>query len=291
MQIGFIGTGTMGNAMSRSLIEAGYQLTVYDLNRAATTNLCELGARWVDTPRAVAEASQVVFTSLPGPAEVWEVALDSETGILAGLAKGGTYIDTTTNSPTVWQEVSDRCLDAGIEVLDAPVSGRPPDMSVMVGGDRQIFDKHQPLLKSIGRDVIYVGESGSGCKAKLVNQYLGFTNYVAAIEGLIIGAKAGLDLNILARIISVSSGASKTFEAIPDGVFDGEFKAEGTVDIIAKDLGLACELARNLQAPSAMGLAAEDVFKRGQAQGLGGLGYHAATQVLEQVAGAKLRAL
>ena len=163
-------------------------------------------------------------------------------------------------------------------------------MTIMVGGDRDSFEKYQPVLESIGSNIFYVGESGTGCMAKLVNQYLTYANYVAAIEGLLIGAKAGIDINTLVRIISVSAGASRSLDGIPGGVFDGEFRNTGTVDIIAKDLGLACELARNVQAPASMGIVAEDVFKRGQAQGLGRMGFHAATQVLEQVAGAKLRA-
>ncbi len=105
MQLGFIGTGTMGNPMARCLMAAGHQLTVYDLRREATANLCELGARWAETPRTVAEASEVVFTSLPGPAEVEQGVLDPVTGILAGLRPGGAYIDMTTNAPSVFRRL------------------------------------------------------------------------------------------------------------------------------------------------------------------------------------------
>src|SRR5437773_8675049 len=103
MQLGFVGTGTMGYQMVRCLLEAGHQLTVYDLRREATANLCELGARWAETPRTVAAASEVVFTSLPGPAEVEQGVLDPVTGILAGLRPGGAYIDMTTNAPSVFR--------------------------------------------------------------------------------------------------------------------------------------------------------------------------------------------
>ena len=114
MQLGFVGTGTMGNPMAQCLIAAGYQLTVYDLRREATTNLCELGARRAETPRTVAEVSEVVFTSLPGPAEVEQGVLDPVTGILAGLRPGGAYIDMTTNAPSVFRRLA--------EVCQAPVS-------------------------------------------------------------------------------------------------------------------------------------------------------------------------
>ena len=289
MNLGFIGTGTMGNPMSRCLIEAGHQLAVYDVRREATTNLCEMGATWADSPRAVAEASQVVFTSLPGPVEFQQVVLHPDNGILSGLPRNGAYIDTTTNSPTVFREVAAQCRNAGIKILDAPVSGRPPEMTIMVGGDKADFEEHRPLFDNIARNVFYVGETGTACAAKLVTQYLGYCNYVTALEGLIIGAKAGIDLDILASIVPVSAGASRSFLGIPDGVFNGEFKSNRTLDIIAKDLHLACELARDVAAPDSMGLVAEDLYQRAQSQGMGKMGFHAVVQILEQMAGAELR--
>jgi 3-hydroxyisobutyrate dehydrogenase-like beta-hydroxyacid dehydrogenase len=212
MELGFIGTGTMGNAMARCLIDGGHQLTVHDLRREAATNLCEMGARWADTAKAVAEASHVVFLSLPGPAQMEAVMLDPEAGVLAGLRPGSALGDTTTNSPKVFRQVAEVCRTKGVEVLDMPVSGRPPNMTIMVGGDREVFDKHRPVLDCMGKNVFYVGESGAGCTAKLVTQYLGYTNLIAAAEGLLIGAKSGLDLTVLAQIVPVSAGASRAFE-------------------------------------------------------------------------------
>ena len=197
MELGFIGTGTMGNPMACCLIEAGHQLTVHDLRRENTTNLCEMGAHWAENPAAVAAASEVVFTSLPGPAEVEYVVTDPSQGILAGLPAGGAYIDMTTNSPTVFRRVASACRDRGIEVLDAPVSGRPPRTTVMAGGEEATFNKCKPLLETMAGDIFYVGETGAGCTAKLVTQYLGYSNFITALEGLIIGAKAGLDGGVL----------------------------------------------------------------------------------------------
>ena len=290
MRIGFIGTGTMGNPMSQCLLDAGHQLTVHDLRREAAANLCQSGAAWSDSLREVAEASELVFASLPGPVEVEKAALDSATGILAGLQPGGAYVDTTTNSPAVFRRVAAECRTLGIEALDSPVSGRPPNMTMMVGGDRATFEKYRPVLESMGRYLFYVGESGSGCAAKLVTQYLGYCNYVTALEGMLIGAKAGLDLNLLAKIVPVSAGASRSFDGLPDGVFDGGFKSSGTLDIIAKDLRLACELAREVRSPAQVGLIADGLYRRAQAQGWGQEGYHAVVQVLEEMAGAQLRA-
>jgi 3-hydroxyisobutyrate dehydrogenase len=290
MDLGFIGTGTMGTPMARCLIEAGHRLTVHDLRRDATATVCALGAQWADDPRRVAEASTVVFTSLPGPAEVAAVALDPERGILAGLARGGAYIDMTTNAPNVVRRIAAAARARGVEMLDAPVSGRPPGMTIMVGGDATTFATYRPLLDAMGRHVFHVGPIGTGCVAKLVTQYLGYANLITSIEGMLIGAKAGVDLGVLARIVPVSAGASRTFDNIPRGVFPGTFTAGGTLDIVAKDVHLACELAREVGAPAHTGLVADDVYKRAQARGWGQEGFPVVARVLEAMAGVELRA-
>ena len=289
MRLGFIGTGTMGNPMARCLIEAGHQLTVHDTRREVTTNLCEMGAHWADNPKAVAEQSQVVFTSLPGPAQVESVLLDPSTGVLAGLAPGNAYIDMTTNSPTVFRRVAEECKARGVGVLDAPVSGRPPGMTIMAGGNAETFAKYRPLFESMAGNIFHLGETGAGCITKLVTQYLGYSNFVTALEGLIIGAKAGVDIGALAQVVPVSAGASRVFDNIPRSVFSGEFLSGGSLDIVAKDLHLACELAREVGAPASMGNIADDVFKRSQAQGWGQDGFPKAAKILEELAGVELR--
>src|SRR5205085_8010918 len=186
-------------------------------------------ARSADDPGAVARGSEVVFTSLPGPAEVEHAALDPVSGILAGLSTGGAYIDLTTNAPAVARRVAEACRARGVDALDAPVSGRPPTMTVMVGGPAPVFEKYRPLFAAMAGNIFYVGETGAGCIAKLVTQYLGYTNFVAALEGLLIGAKAGIDLGVLARIVPLSAGASRTFDNIPRSVLSRTFTAGGTL--------------------------------------------------------------
>ena len=303
MRLGFVGTGTMGNPMARCLIDAGHQLTIHDLRRDATTNLCDLGARWAESPRATAEASEVVFTSLPGPTEMEHAVLDPSTGILAGLTSAGTrpagdkplpytrgYVDMTTNAPGVVRRIAEACRARGVAMLDAPVSGRPPGMTIMVGGDAAAFATYRPLLACMGRNVFHVGETGAGCIAKLVTQYLGYANLVTALEGFLIAAKAGVDLGVLAQIVPVSAGASRTFDHIPRSVLTGTFTAGGTLDIVAKDVHLACELAREVGAPAHTGLIADDAYQRAQAQGWGQLGFPIVARVLEAMAGVELRA-
>jgi 3-hydroxyisobutyrate dehydrogenase-like beta-hydroxyacid dehydrogenase len=289
MRVGYIGTGVMGSAMAQCLIEAGHEVTVYDVRREATAGLVAAGAAWAGSPREVAARSEVVFTSLPGPAQVEQVLLDPETGILAGLAKGGCFIDTTTNSPTVFRRLAAACLERGVEVLDSPVSSRPPEMTMMVGGAESTYTKYRPLLECMGKYIFYLGEAGAGCVAKLVTQYMGYCNFITAAEGLLIAAKAGIDLETLAQIVPVSAGGSRQFAAFPTSVFNGTLTAPGTLDIVAKDLMLACEMARDMHVLARMGSVAEDIFKRGQAAGWGNLGYPNVVRVLEEWAGIELR--
>jgi 3-hydroxyisobutyrate dehydrogenase len=290
MRLGFVGTGTMGAPMASCLIDAGHELAVYDVRPEATAPLAARGARVVGGPAEVARLSNAVFTSLPGPREVEQAVLDSSSGILAGMAAGGGYIDMTTNSPGVARRLAEACRARGVAMLDAPVSGRPPTMTVMVGGEVPVLEKYRPLLAAMAGNIFHVGEAGAGCVAKLVTQYLGYTNFVAALEGMLIGAKAGIDLAQLARIVPLSAGASRTFDNIPRSVLTGSFTAGGTLDIVAKDLSLACDLAREVAVPAQLGLLAHDVLHRAQAQGWGHEGFPVAAKILEAMAGIELRA-
>jgi 3-hydroxyisobutyrate dehydrogenase-like beta-hydroxyacid dehydrogenase len=289
MQLGFVGTGTMGTPIAGCLIDAGHSLTVCDIRPAATAVLAARGAAAVDSPRAVAECSEIVFTSLPGPDQMEPAALDPATGILAGLRAGGGYVDLTTNAPGVARRVAEACRGKGIDMLDAPVSGRPPGMTVMVGGEAAAFARCRPLFEAIARNIFYVGAAGAGCIAKLVTQYLGYTNFVAALEGMLIGAKGGVDPGVLAQIVPFSAGASRTFDNIPRSVLTGAFTAGGTLDIVAKDLHLAGDLAREVGAPANLGLLAHDILHRAQAQGWGQDGFPIAARILEAMAGCELR--
>jgi 3-hydroxyisobutyrate dehydrogenase-like beta-hydroxyacid dehydrogenase len=290
MRLGFVGTGTMGAPMAGCLLDAGHQLAVYDIRADATAALCARGARPLEGPAAVARDSEVVFTSLPGPTEMEHAVLEPQNGILAGLQRGTAYIDMTTNAPAIARRVAEACRARGIDMLDAPVSGRPPTMTVMVGGDATVFGRYRPLLAAMAGNIFHVGGAGAGCTAKLVTQYLGYTNFIAALEGMLIGAKAGIDLAVLAQIVPLSAGASRTFDNIPRSVLPGSFAAGGTLDIVAKDLHLACALAREVGAPAHLGLLAHDVMSRAQSQGWGQEGFPIAARILEAMAGAELRA-
>jgi 3-hydroxyisobutyrate dehydrogenase-like beta-hydroxyacid dehydrogenase len=290
MRIGFVGTGTMGGPIAQRLMAAGHDLAVHDIRPEATAALAERGAAVFDTAAAAAHEAAVVFISLPGPQEVEEAMLAPRVGILAGLRSGGFCIDLTTNAPATIRQLADACDSRGVRFLDAPVSGRPPNMTVMVGGAPDDFAACRPLFEAIARNVFRVGASGSGCVAKLATQYMGYTNFIAALEAMLIAAKAGIDLDVLAQIVPVSAGQSRTFDNIPRGVLSRSFAAGGTLDIIVKDVGLACALAREVEAPAALGGAACELYRQAQAEGWGHEGFPVVARLLERMAGTELRA-
>jgi 3-hydroxyisobutyrate dehydrogenase-like beta-hydroxyacid dehydrogenase len=289
MRIGFIGTGTMGTPIAGCLLRAGHTLSVHDRRPAATDALCTQGASRAESAFDAVRETDVVFTSLPDPAAFEVAVMEPQTGILAGLRPGAVHIDLTTNAPETIRRIGEAYRARGIELIDAPVSGRPPTMTVMAGASDAAFARCKPLLDAIAAQVFHVGPSGSGTVAKLVTQYLGYTNLIAAIEGMLIAAKAGIDLDIMARIVPVSAGQSRTFDAIPRGVLPGTFAAGGTLDIVAKDIDLASQLARTLGAPAALGVLAADLYKRAQARGWGQEGFPVVARILEEMAGAELR--
>ena len=289
MRIGFVGTGTMGTPIAGCLIRAGHSLSVYDLRAEATATLCAQGAVRTDSAFAAARDNEVVFSSLPGPAEFESAMLEPQIGILAGLRPGAVHIDLTTNAPKTVARVAEACRLRGVELIDAPVSGRPPTMTVMIGASDTAFARYRSLFDCIAANVFHVGPSGAGATAKLVTQYLGYTNFIASIEGMLVAAKAGIDLETLARIVPVSAGQSRTFDNIARGVFPGTFAAGGTLDIVAKDVALACQLARDVGAPATLGTFASDIYQRAQANGWGREGFPVVARVLEAMAGIELR--
>ena len=283
-----IGVGTMGSLMASRLLDAGVDLAVHDLRRAAAEPLLARGASWAGTAAAAVRDRGMVWVSLPGPAQVESVLLGNNAAVLDAMPAGATLVDTTTNDPDVARRVASACERRGLAMLDAPVSGRPPTMTMMAGGERTAFETALPALETVAAQVFYVGPAGAGCVAKLATQYMGYTNLIAAIEGMLIGKMGGVDPAILAEIVPVSAGASRAFRIIPDAILDGTYQAGGTLDIVAKDVALACELAERLDAPANTGGVANLIYKTAQDAGLGREGYPVVARVLEVMAGIEL---
>ena len=284
----FIGVGTMGSLMAGRLLDAGIDLVVYDLRREAAEPLLDRGARWASSAEEAVAGCDMVWTSLPGPTQVESVLLGDEAGVLSAMAPGAVLVDTTTNDPDVARRVSSACSERGLTMMDAPVSGRPPTMTMMVGGDRGVFERVRDTLDAVAAQVFYVGPAGAGCVAKLATQYMGYTNLIAAIEGMLIARMGGVDPAVLAEIVPVSAGASRAFNAIPNSILNRSFQAGGTLDIVAKDVALACALAERLNAPAGAGSVADALYKQAQEAGWGDEGYPIVARVLEALAGVEL---
>ena len=285
----FIGVGAMGSLMAGCLLDAGVHLAIYDIRREAGEPLVRRGAAWANSSEDAVAGCEIVWTSLPGPTQVESVLLGNEAGVLSAMAPGATLVDTTTNDPDVARRVSAACSERGLTMLDAPVSGRPPTMTMMVGGDHAGFERVRTMLDAVAAQVFYVGPAGAGCVAKLATQYMGYTNLIAAIEGMLIAHLGGVDPAVLAEIVPVSAGASRAFNAIPNSILGRSFEAGGTLDIVAKDVALACALAERLQAPAAAGSVADALYRQAQAEGWGDEGYPIVARVLEALAGVELR--
>jgi 3-hydroxyisobutyrate dehydrogenase-like beta-hydroxyacid dehydrogenase len=255
MRVGFIGLGTMGSSMAFNTLKGGHELVVHDINRDAVALHLEAGATWADTPRQVMEASEVVFTSLPGPPEVQAVAL-GENGLLHGVRPGKVYFDLSTNSPTLIRHIHDVFAKMGAHVLDAPVSGGPRGarsgrLAIWVGGDRAIYDQYKPVLDAIGDKPYYVGPIGAGAIAKLVHNCTGYILQTALAETFSMGIKAGVDPLVLWQAVRHGAlGRRQTFDGLTEHFLPGRFDPpDFALRLARKDVSLAVEVGREFDVP------------------------------------------
>ena len=254
--VGFIGLGNMGEGMAGNLQKAGYPMVVFDVREGATRRFLEAGARLAGSPEEVASLSEVTFTSLPGPKEVEQVAVGNE-GVLAGIKPGGIYVDLSTSRPTLIREIEPRFRARGAHVLDAPVSGGKSgaasgNLAVMVGGDREIFERVKPLLDSFGDKVFYAGSIGAGTVAKLVHNMISHGVRQAIAEGLTLGVKAGVEPEALWQCVRRGSLGRMNYlhEGLVRTVFRDEFDPPSfALALSRKDVGLATELGKEFNVP------------------------------------------
>jgi len=262
-RIGFIGIGVMGTPMAGHLANAGYTLAIHDINHAKAAALAaEHDAIAVaETPRAVAELSDIVITMLPSGAYVREVALGSS-GVIAGLHRNGLLLDTSSSEPWLTLDTAKALANAGIDMVDAPVSGakigaQTAQLVFMVGGRKKPVGRVMPLLKVMGKKVFHLGPIGAGHAMKCINNLITSITFMATAEGLVIGKQFGLDPNIMIDVLNVSTGMSWISQThfkqrITNRKFDDPFRLE----LMVKDIGIAMELAnrKGLQTPlSALG--------------------------------------
>ncbi len=295
--VGFIGLGIMGSGMAANIQKAGYPLVVYDVREEATRPFLDKGARLAGSPAEVARLSDVVFTSLPGPKEVEEVASGSE-GLLQGIKEGGVYIDLSTSSPTLIRQLEPKFRTKGAYVLDAPVSGGKKGadsgtLAVIVGGDPEVYNRVKPMLDTIGDKAFYAGTIGAGSICKLVHEMIAHSVREAFAEGFTVGVKAGVDPESIWECVR-RGGVGRLrdiHEGFPRTVFKGSFEPPSfALKLARKDIGLAVELAHEYDVPIPIAELAERRKVQAVERGWGDKDDQITFLLQEELAGVQVRA-
>ena len=289
-RIGWIGTGVMGASMCGHLIRAGFSATVYTRSREKAQALLDQGAQWADTPKAVAEKSDVVFAIVGFPADVREVFLCAENGALAGSAAGTILVDMTTSQPSLAVEMYEAAKEKGVHMLDAPVSGgdkgaREGILSIMIGGDREVVEALQPCWDAMGKTVVHQGPAGAGQHTKMVNQILISTMMIGVCEALVYGYRAGLDLDTVLKSVGSGAAGSWSLTNLAPRIINNNFDPGFFVEHFVKDMGIALAESRRMGL-SMPGLAlAEQLYQSVMAKGWAKNGTHALALALADMSG------
>lgn len=250
VQLGFIGLGVMGNAMAAHLLDAGFNLTVYNRTQSRADALVDAGAAWADSPRDVALQSDIVFSMVGFPQDVEEITL-GENGILKGLRKGGIMCDMTTSSPQLAKQIAKRASLVGCFSLDAPVTGgdigaKNATLSIFVGGDKDAYDRVLPYLEHMGKNFMYCGGPGQGQQAKLANQVAVAGVMFSVCEALLYAREAGLDLQKWVELVVPGAAGSVAMNSLGKRILNNDFEPGFYVEHFVKDLGLCLEECRQM---------------------------------------------
>jgi 3-hydroxyisobutyrate dehydrogenase len=250
-RIGWIGTGVMGVSMCSHLLDAGHQLTVFNRTRDKALTLLEKGAAWADTPKAVAQASDVIFTMVGFPDDVREVVLGDD-GVLAGTKPGDTLVDMTTSSPDLAQAIYREGAAKAVKTLDAPVSGgdvgaREATLAIMVGGDRPVFDAVAPLFDILGKTISLMGGAGAGQHTKMTNQILIAGTMIGVVESMLYAQRAGMDAHHVIDVIGKGAASSWSINTLGRRIADGDFAPGFYIKHFVKDMGIALDEARHMR--------------------------------------------
>jgi 3-hydroxyisobutyrate dehydrogenase len=278
-RIGWIGTGVMGTSMCGHLLAAGYEATVYNRTEAKVQPLVDKGATAAGSPKAVAEASDVIFTIVGFPNDVRAVTLGTD-GTLAGARPGAVLVDMTTSEPALAVEIFAAAKAKGVESVDAPVSGgdvgaREARLSIMIGGEPEVVAALNPLFQTMGKTIVHQGAAGSGQHTKMVNQILIATNMIGVCEALLYGHRAGLDLNTVMQSVASGAAGSWSLSNLGTRMIAGNFDPGFYVEHFLKDMGIALAESKRMKL-ALPGLAlAEQLYRAVEAQGNGRKGTHA----------------
>jgi len=276
--------------MARNLIKAGYSLVVHSRSRGPVDEIVKAGAKAATSPKDVAGQCDVLITMLPNSPEVEQVALGSN-GIMEGARRGLIFLDMSTISPIVSQKVGKALEAKGVSMLDAPVSGGEKGaidgaLSIMVGGDKAVFDQVLPIFQAMGKTITLLGPLGFGGFTKLANQIIVAVNLTALAEALTLGKKAGLDRDLLLTALAGGLAGSKCLEQKRGNYVSNTYNPGFKIDLHYKDLGLIMESARALGVPLPATAVVQELFSALRVKGGGGLDHSGIITLLEDLAGA-----
>jgi 3-hydroxyisobutyrate dehydrogenase-like beta-hydroxyacid dehydrogenase len=291
VNIGFIGLGAMGQLIVPRLMAGGHSVTGWNRSRDKATRLIESGMRWADSPRAVAAASEIVFSIVTDSQAVKAVALGPD-GILAGLPNGGIYIDMSTISPDASREVAAEFARAGSFMLDGPISGSPVTVaqgnaSIMVGGDKMAYERARPVLLAIGPKVTHIGASGLACQMKIAVNLLLMVEVIAFGEAIALAEKGGVDREVAVDAVLKSVAASPVLGYRGPFILEGKMPAVPLADVSLqqKDMLLALELGRKLGSPVPLAAAANEMMNACRGLGIDANDFVVAHQVYRRLGG------
>lgn len=288
-RVGWIGTGVMGAHMVGHLMKAGYAATVFTRSKSKAEPLVKEGAAWADSPKAVAEKSDVIFSIVGFPSDVREVTLGPQ-GSLAGSQPGAILVDMTTSEPSLAREIYEAAKTKGVHSVDAPVSGgdigaKNAALSIMIGGDKDVVEALNPLFSAMGKTIIHQGGPGAGQHTKMANQILIASNMIGVCEALLYGYKAGLDLDTMLKSVGPGAAGSWSLNNLGPRIMQNNFDPGFFVEHFIKDMGIALAEAKamNLSLP---GLAlSNQLYQSVKAKGWGRNGTHALMLALAEMAG------
>ena len=279
----------MGASMCGHLMSAGYQATIYSRTKVKADDLLEKGAEWADSPKAVAEQSDVVFSIVGFPHDVRQVILGND-GAVAGLKSGGIVVDMTTSQPSLAREIHQTAQQKGVSAVDAPVSGgdvgaKNGTLSIMIGGDQDVVQALQPCWDAMGQTIVHQGPAGAGQDTKMVNQILIATGMIGVCEALLYGWRAGLDLDTVLKSVGSGAAGSWSLNNLGPRIIQNNFDPGFFVEHFIKDMGIALEECQRLGL-SLPGLAlGHQLYQAVKAQGHGRDGTHALQLALAQMSG------
>lgn len=288
-KIGWIGTGVMGSSMCGHLIEKGFSATVFTRSKEKAKALMDKGADWAESPRAVAEKSDVIFAIVGFPADVREVFLGNH-GALTGSKVGNILVDMTTSEPSLAVEIAERAKDKGVHAVDAPVSGgdvgaKEARLSIMIGGEKDVVEALNPAWEAMGKTIVHQGPAGAGQHTKMVNQTLISSMMIGVCEALLYGYKAGLDLETVMKSVSTGAAGSWSLSNLGPRIMANNFDPGFFVEHFIKDMGIALAESRRMGL-SMPGLAlAEQLYQSVKAKGWGRNGTHALMLALADMSG------